>query len=133
MAGSARPPLQANTCQLGAEAGPQSAGFVDKQHCHRPHPLVVQGGSPRLAPLALPFTREQQRPHPGCSVRTEWCPIFAETTGTLERLGDGVAHIRLEDGSERTLRIPEQIHVEEGMQVRLIDTGDDAPIVMWGI
>ena len=58
---------------------------------------------------------------------------FAETTGTLERLGAGVAHIRLEDGSERTLRIPEQIHVEEGMQVRLIDTGDDAPIVMWGI
>ncbi len=54
MAGSARPPLQANTCQLGAEAGPQSAGFVAKQHCRPVRLLVVRCDSRTGAPSAVP-------------------------------------------------------------------------------
>jgi hypothetical protein len=48
MAGRARPPLQANTCQPGAEAGPQSAGFVDKQHFEAALLLLVRSGRIRI-------------------------------------------------------------------------------------
>jgi hypothetical protein len=35
------PTLHANTCKLGAEAGPQSAGFVEKQDWQAGRLLVV--------------------------------------------------------------------------------------------
>jgi hypothetical protein len=39
------PTLRGNTCQLGTEAGPQSAGFVEEQHSERARLPVVLGES----------------------------------------------------------------------------------------
>ena len=59
MAG-ARPPLQANTCQLGAEAGPQSAGFVEIQHCDAVQLLLVHGSGGSPPRESAEITRKQK-------------------------------------------------------------------------
>jgi hypothetical protein len=51
----------------------------------------------------------------------------------VAELRDGRAVLEFADGGRREIAAPEQIEITVGMRVRMIDTGDDAPIVAWGV
>ena len=51
----------------------------------------------------------------------------------VEIVDDGHAVLEFVDGERRTIRAPEQVEITVGMKVRMVDTGDDAPIVAWGV
>jgi hypothetical protein len=50
----------------------------------------------------------------------------------VEFAGDR-AVLELEDGGRREVPAPAEIQITVGMAVRMIDTGDDAPIIAWGV
>jgi hypothetical protein len=50
----------------------------------------------------------------------------------VELVGDR-AVLEFEDGSRREVSAPGEIQIAVGMSVRMIGTGDDAPIIAWGV
>ena len=56
-----------------------------------------------------------------------------EAKAVVVELNAGRAVLEFEDGGRRELAVPEQIEVAVGMCVRIIDIGDDAPVVAWGV
>jgi hypothetical protein len=43
------------------------------------------------------------------------------------------AVLRFEDGDRREVSAPAEIEITVGTAVRMLDTGDDAPIIAWGV
>jgi hypothetical protein len=56
-----------------------------------------------------------------------------ERRGVVKSLTGSEALVEMDDGTERTLNVPEMISVEVGMSVRIVDVGDDQPIIAWGV
>lgn len=56
-----------------------------------------------------------------------------QLSAVVIELEDGKAILEFEDGSRRQVSGPDQIEILVGMPVGMVDTGDDAPIFVWGV
>jgi hypothetical protein len=54
------------------------------------------------------------------------------SAAVVELVGDR-AVLELEDGSRREVSAPVEIEISVGMAVRMVETGDAAPIIAWGV
>jgi hypothetical protein len=52
--------------------------------------------------------------------------------GTVVKLEGQEATLEMEDGSTRTVSVPEMLDVSVGTTVQIYDTGDAKPIMAWG-
>jgi hypothetical protein len=58
---------------------------------------------------------------------------FRQVRAVVVELAGNRAVLELEDGSRREVAAPAEIQIAVGMAVRMIETGDDAPIIAWGV
>jgi hypothetical protein len=56
-----------------------------------------------------------------------------QVRAVVVEFADDRAVLELEDGSRREVSAPGEIQISVGMAVRIVETGDDAPIIAWGV